>query len=189
PAAADREPDEHREEDPLLSQARVPHQTVAEAFVTAATPQDNLDSPASWRAPDGRRWLIVTAKATHALVVFDGDSGERLRVVGGRGRALGQLDRPNGIAVIDDTLFVVERDNRRVQMFSLPDFTPRLSFGSDALREPYGLWVRRQGDGYEVVVSDNYMSAGDKDVPPPLADLGERFRRYHVAASGRGWQA
>ncbi|MCC4588438.1 phytase [Xanthomonas sp. NCPPB 1067] len=185
----DREADEALLKDPLLSEAKVPHQVVSEAFITALTPSDNLDSPASWTAPDGSRWVIATAKASHALVVFDGDSGERLRVVGGKGKALGKLDRPNGISVVDDLLFVVERDNRRVQVFALPDFKPLTAFGQDELREPYGLWVRKHDGGYEVVVSDNYMSPANKDQPPPLAELGQRFRRYQLTAAGQGWQA
>ncbi|CAG2091723.1 phytase [Xanthomonas arboricola] len=188
-APIDREADEALLKDPLLSEAKVAHQVVPEAFITALTPADNLDSPASWSAPDGSRWLIATAKATHALVVFDGDSGKRLRVVGGKGKALGKLDRPNGISVVDDLVFVVERDNRRVQVFSLPDFKPLTSFGQDELREPYGLWVRKHDGGYEVVVSDNYMSPANKDVPPPVAELGQRFRRYQLSAAGQGWQA
>ncbi len=186
-AKADREPDEQGGE-PLLSKAYVPHSVISETFLTPAAPADNLDSPAAWRAPDGRRWIITTAKGSHQLVVFDGDSGMRLRGVGGKGAALGQLDRPNGISVVDDLAFVVERDNRRVQVFSLPAFEPLAVFGSDVLREPYGLWVRPLDGGYEVIVSDNYMSPTNKDVPPPLAELGQRFKRFRFARQGSQWQ-
>lgn len=185
--AADREPDEQGD-DALLAKAKVPHMVISEVFVTPSTPADNLDSPASWRAPDGRRWLIATAKGTHQLAVFDGDSGERLRKVGGKGAALGELNRPNGVAVIDDLLLVVERDNHRVQLFALPTFEPLATFGQDVLREPYGLWVRALDGGYEVIVSDNYMSPGNKDVPPPLADLGERFKRFRLTHTAGRWQ-
>ncbi|SOO32656.1 exported hypothetical protein [Xanthomonas citri pv. fuscans] len=65
-APAGREADEALLKDPLLSEARVAHEVVPEAFITALTPSDNLDSPASWMAPDGRRWVIATAKGTHA---------------------------------------------------------------------------------------------------------------------------
>ncbi|KRG46425.1 phytase [Stenotrophomonas panacihumi] len=184
---ADREPDEQGGE-PLLSKAHVPHVVISETFLTPAAPADNLDSPAAWRAPDGRRWIITTAKGSHQLVVFDGDSGVRLRGVGGKGTALGQLDRPNGISVVDDLAFVVERDNRRVQVFSLPAFEPLAVFGSEVLREPYGLWVRPLDRGYEVIVSDNYMSPANKDVPPPLAELGQRFKRFRFAREGGQWQ-
>ena len=190
PAAQhDREPDEKMEVDPLLAQANIAHQVVAEAFLTAATPDDNVDSPASWRTPDGKRWLIATGKASDRLIVYDGDTGATLRTVGGPGTALGQMQRPNGIAVIGDHVLVVERDNHRVQMFQLPDFKPLLVFGAQDLKQPYGLWVRAQRDGYEVIVSDNYMSPQNEDVPPPLAELDRRFKRYQLRRVPGGWQA
>lgn len=186
---ADLEADERALQDPLLARSGIAHVVVGEAFVTQPTPEDNLDSPASWRAPDGRRWVIVTAKAADKLVVYDGNSGERLRDVGGPGTGAGQLNRPNGIAVTGDLLWVVERDNHRLQLFQLPGFAPLLGFGAGDLRQPYGLWVRAQEGGYEVIVSDNYMSAGDDDLPPPLAELDQRFKRYQVQRTAQGWQA
>ena len=191
-ADAGREPDEHEDDDVLLSQHQVPHVVVKEAFVTAASPEENIDSPASW-LQDGKRMLVASAKATDQLVVYDGDTGQRLRTVGGTGTALGQLQRPNGVATIDDRyLFVVERDNHRVQMFQLPDFTPLLAFGADALQQPYGLWVQPKGEGYEVLVSDAYMAGEDaqgEDIIPPLAQLDRRFRRYELTQAGGKWTA
>ncbi|MES5815460.1 phytase [Pseudoxanthomonas sp. Soil82] len=187
-----REPDEYEADDVLLRDHDVAHVVVKEAFVTPSTPEENIDSPASW-LQDGKRMLVASAKATDQLVVYDGDTGQRLRTVGGTGTALGQLQRPNGVATIDDRyLFVVERDNRRVQMFQLPDFTPLLAFGADALQQPYGLWVQPKGEGYEVLVSDAYMAGEDaqgEDIVPPLAQLDRRFRRYEVAQAGGQWTA
>lgn len=187
-----REPDEYEADDVLLRNHDVPHVVVGEAFVTASTPDDNIDSPASW-LQDGRLMLVASAKATDQLVVYDGDTGKRLRTVGGTGTALGQLQRPNGIATIDDRfVFVVERDNQRVQMFKLPDFTPVLAFGQQELGQPYGLWVRRAGRGYEVLVSDAYMAGEDaqgEDVIPSLAQLDRRFRRYEVTQVDGQWSA
>src|SRR5688500_3905724 len=185
----DREPDDAMEVDPLLAQSGIAHAVVAEAFLTASTPDENVDSPASWRAPDGKRWLIATGKASDRLIVYDGDTGATLRTVGGPGTALGQMQRPNGISVIGDFVFVVERDNHRVQMFQLPDFKPLLAFGAQDLKQPYGLWVRAQRDSYEVIVSDNYMSPANEDVPPPLAELDRRFKRYQLRRVPGGWQA
>lgn len=191
--AADREPDQGAGKDPLLSEARVPHVVVQEAWVSAATPGDNIDSPASWLDADGRLKVVATAKASHLLVVYDGDTGARLRTVGAPGAALGQLKRPNGIATLDDKyVFVVERNNRRVQMFRLPDFKPLLAFGQAELQKPYGLWVRARDGGYEVIVSDAYMAGEDargEDILPPLADLDRRFRRYRVVREGDAWKA
>ena len=76
-----------------------------------------------------------------------------------------------------------ERDNRRVQVFALPSFAPVATFGDAELHQPTdsgaaGGWRLR------VIVSDNYMSARDEDVPPPLAELGERFKRYRLVRDG-----
>ncbi|MDN5781746.1 MAG: phytase [Luteimonas sp.] len=188
PPVVDREPDE-QEIDPMLADANVPHQVVAEAFVTRATPEENIDSPASWRNADGKRWLIATAKATDRLVVYDGDTGAQLRTAGGTGTGPGKLRRPNGIAVIDDLALVVERDNHRVQLFALPSFQPLLAFGADDLLQPYGLWVRKLDEAYEVIVSDNYMSPANADLPPPLAELGRRFKRYRLTDASGSWKA
>jgi 3-phytase len=155
--------------------------TVAEAFQTPMTPDDNIDSPASWTSPEGQVWLIATAKATDKVVVYDGQTGAHLRDVGTRGTEPGQFVRPNGIAVVDDLMVIVERDNHRVQVFKLPDFTPLGTFGADDLRKPYGLWVNKQADGYDVYVTDSYDAGEDaqgNDVLPPLAELDKRVRRY-----------
>lgn len=185
---SEREPDETHEKDPLLADHDIAHSVVAEAFLTPLTPEDNIDSPASWTGPDGRL-LIATAKSTHRLMLYRGDSGEALGVAGERGSAAGQLARPNGIFVIDDLALTVERDNQRVQVFALPGFEPLGSFGETELRKPYGLWLRRSGEGYEVKVSDAYMDPSDEDLVPPLEQLGQRFQRYHFTLGESGIEA
>jgi 3-phytase len=188
-APADRmgaeEPDEAGKGEPMLAQAGVAHAVVAEAFVTAATPEANIDSPAAWRAPDGSTWLFATAKEGAGLVVYDGDTGATLRGVGRKGKAPGEFDRANGVFVQDDVLFVVERDNHRVQVLALPSLRTLGSFGEANLDQPYGLWLRPSGEagGYEVLVTDAYMAGEDKnddDIVPPLAQLDHRVRRYKV---------
>ncbi len=189
------EADEAGKQDALFARHRheIPHVVVKEAWVSAASADDNVDSPASWRGKDGKLMVVATAKSTDQLVVYDGDTGKRLRTIGTSGKTLGQLSRPNGIATIDDAFaFVVERDNHRVQMFALPGFEPLLAFGDADLRKPYGLWVRAIGDGYEVMVSDAYdlgEDAAGNDILPPLQDLDRRFRRYAVVRDGSGWRA
>lgn len=190
PAPVD-EPDEAGKGDPMLSEAEVPHVLVQEAFVTARTPEDNIDSPAAWRAPDGKTWLFATAKQGKGLVVYDGDSGARLRSVGTMGDGPGEFDRANGVFVQDDLLFVVERDNRRVQVLALPSLRSLGTFGESGLDQPYGLWLRPADAAgeYEVFVTDAYMAgedaAGEKIVPA-LAQLDRRVRRYRVSASAAG---
>lgn len=134
---------------------------VKEAFVTPAAAQDNLDSPAVWHAPDGQVRVYVTAKSTDTLRVFDGSNGTPLGSIGSRGDAAGQFLRPNGISIVDDLLFVVERDGHRVQVFRLPEARPLASFGADVLKKPYGLWIRAEGpQRYRVYVTDDWAPAG-----------------------------
>src|SRR3546814_20249900 len=127
------------------------------------TPDDNIDSPAAWAAPDGRVLVIATAKATDRLVVYDGATGETLRHVGRSGAGEGEFDRPNGVAGVDALLFVVERDNRRVQVLRLPGFSHVASCGNAEFEKTYGIWVQRTGNGHEVSVTDANKTA--KDAP------------------------
>jgi len=138
--------------------------TITEAFVTTANPEDNLDSPAVWRAPDGKVRVYVTAKGTHVVKIFDGETGVELGGVGKRGTALGEFLRPNGISIVGDVMFVVERDGKRVQVFALPDAKPLGVFGTDVLKKPYGLWVRDEGSHrYRVYVTDDFAPPGTTD--------------------------
>ncbi|MCY7355090.1 MAG: phytase [Lysobacter sp.] len=154
---------------------------VTESYISEADATDELDSLVVWPNEHGGAWIIGTAKATHQLVVFDADSGERLREVGRKGSALGEFNRPNGVAVFADILFVVERDNHRVQMLSLPTFAPLGSFGETELRSPYGLWLHEVAPGVlETYVTDSFMEGAKFDVVPPFAQLDQRVRRYRV---------
>lgn len=154
---------------------------VAEAWESRELPEEELDSLATWATPDGGIWVIASAKSTHRLVVYDGDTGERLRSFGERGAAPGQFTRPNGLAVFGDRLFVVERDNHRVQVLSLPGFEPIGSFADAELRSPYGIWLDETEPGeLQAYVTDSFMYGERFDVLPPLHELSQRVRRYRV---------
>ena len=155
--------------------------TVTESYVSAESPAEELDSLATWPSDDGRTWLIASGKSSHRLVVYDADSGERVRDFGTEGSASGQFDRPNGVAVFGDHLFVVERDNHRVQVLSLPDFRVVGTFGEPELRSPYGLWLHETEPGeLEVYVTDSFQNGEKFDVVPPWHELDQRVRRYRV---------
>lgn len=160
---------------------------VAEGFVTPSTPEDEIDSVAAWTSADGQTWLIATAKETHRLVVYDGDTGQPLRTVGSRGDKPGQFNRPNGIAVHGDLVFVVERDNHRVQVLRLPDFEPVALIGAEQLKSPYGLWLHETAPGQlEMLVTDSFMADYRTELVPPLAELDQRVKRFRLALDTRG---
>ena len=85
--------------------------------------------------------------------------------------------------MVDDLLLVVERDNRRVQVLTIPDMVPLTSFGEEVLKKPYGLYVQPlSASEYEVYVTDNYETAAG-EVPADAA-LGQRVQRFLLEREG-----
>jgi 3-phytase len=149
-----------------------------EAFLTERDTVDDVDSPTVWHGPDGQHWILTTAKATDVVLVNDAATGEAIRRIGGTGSDRGQLDRPNGITAIGNTLFVVERDNARLQAFSLPALESLGTFGEAELRRPYGIAAYEDGGTIHLYVTDNYELVED-EIPPDGA-LGERVEHFRV---------
>jgi 3-phytase len=161
---------------------------VRERFFTPFDSAANIDGPAVWHAPDGRHWLLSTAKSTDVVLVNDAATGAAIRQVGGTGAAAGRLARPNGITVIGDVMLVVERDNHRVQGFRLPELTPLGTFGDTLLRLPYGIgWYEEEPGSYMIYVTDNYETPAE--TPPPDRELGQRVKQFRVTLDEGGMRA
>ncbi|MDX1636640.1 MAG: hypothetical protein R3281_01640 [Balneolaceae bacterium] len=91
-------------------------------------------------------------------MVYSAVDGSLFSRVGSSGREPGRFERPNGIFVIDDLVMVVERDNQRIQVLKLPDFTPLGLFTHEDIRLPYGITADRAAGAinrYDVFTSDN----------------------------------
>lgn len=160
---------------------------VTEAFLTPPSTADaNIDSVAIWRR-GSPALLIATAKTGNTLPVYDATTGQYLRSIGEPGPGPGQMQRPNGILVLDDLAFVVERDNHRLQVFALPEGKALLTFGSGELRRPYGIAGYADGDGYVLFVTDNYEHP-DGTYPPDSA-LDRRVHRFRVTKRSTGLDA
>ena len=155
---------------------------ITEAWMSVPKLADNIDSVAVWHAPDGAVRVYATAKKTDRVVVFDAADGREIGAIGSSGAAAGQLSRPNGVAIVDDRLYVVERDNHRVQVFALPGGEPLGLFGDADLVKPYGVWIDTRGERLRVYVTDNYETAAE--TTPPPAELGRRVRVYDVTRGG-----
>lgn len=157
---------------------------IEEVFETSRDTLDNVDSPAVWHGPEGQHWLLATAKEGDVIRVSDARTGELLQRVGGSGTGPGELERPNGIAVIDDLVLVVERDNARVQVFALPDFEPLGTFGEERLKLPYGIAIYAEAPGsYVAYVTDAWEVA--EDVVPPDSLLDDRVHQFQLSVDGR----
>lgn len=153
-------------------------QVVHEYFMTERDRERNVDSVAIWHGPHGQHWLIATAKATHTLPVYDAATGAYLHSIGTPGTQLGQLQRPNGIAVLDDLLFIVERDNARLQLFDLPSGTS-LALMQEPMQRPYGIaaYTIEPNKTYMVYVTDN---AGAVDTFWP-----KKVHQYRITRNGQ----
>jgi 3-phytase len=149
---------------------------IKEAFTTLRDESDNVDSPALWHGDDGQNWLLATAKEGNVIMVYDAATGEKITRFGQTGTALGDLSRPNGIAVIDNIAVIVERDNHRIQVFSLPDLKPLGTFGEAFLRFPYGLTIDHFEGKYQLYVTDNYETPEEET--PPADSLGKRVHHF-----------
>jgi 3-phytase len=154
------------------------------------TPHDesvNIDSPAVWHGPDGQHWLLATAKSTDEIYVYDAADGSLIMKTGGTGNAPGRFRRPNGIAVFNHVLLVVERDNHRVQVLTLPGLKPLGSFAERTLR-PYGIALYAE-DANTVIaaVTDNYET--DTGEIPSLEALGKRVHQYRITLHQEGFEA
>ncbi len=156
---------------------------ITEAYMTEHSEAEMLDSPVFWHGRDGESWIIAACKATDRLRVFDAATGTLLRSVGVSGSGPGQFSRPNAIAVIDDLAIVVERDNHRLQVFRLPEWTVLGSFGDSALIKPYGIAARRDSSGILLYVTDNYETPDDRT--PPDEELGARVKVFRLTAGER----
>jgi 3-phytase len=167
--------------------AVAPHDSVRvvrETYLTPFDSADNVDGPAIYHGRDGAHWLLATAKTTNVVIVYDAVTGAVIRRVGATGTGAGQMKRPNGIIVLDDSIaLVVERDNARVQGFRLPSFEPIGTFGEKLLKLPYGVTSYAEAPGtYVVYVTDNYETP-DEQVPPDR-ELGARIKQFRVRMSG-----
>ncbi len=157
-----------------------------ERFHTDRDEGDNVDSPAVWHGPDGQNWLLATAKEGNTIIVYDAADGSYIKRFGSGGSGEGQLERPNGIAVIDDLVLVVERDNQRVQVFRLPEVDSLGHFGSEGLEDglilPYGITIDRTAENtYELYITDNYNP--NLRGYPSERELDERIHHFRITVN------
>jgi 3-phytase len=114
-----------------------------------------VDSVTLWdqRGSGQESLALVTDKTNDRVEIYHVASGQFLSYIGQPGTGPGQLKRPNGIAMaydvqvgvnLFDVAFIVERDNSRVSMFSMPGMFYLGSFGSADLSDPYGIALHRE---------------------------------------------
>jgi len=110
---------------------------------------ENIDSLAIYYQ---KNWIIATAKNTHRLLIFNLSNLKLIKTVGNNSI----FNRPNGISVIDNLCFVVERDGKKVQVFELPAFKKKGAYGDRIFKKPYGITIRKMPlNEYYLYITDN----------------------------------
>jgi len=158
--------------------------SVVPEYQTHWNQNDNIDSPAVWHDDkSGTHWLLATAKDAHAVYVYDAETGGSLDTLNSSDAVPGGLNYPNGIMVRGNRLFIVERDNHRISVFTLPELEYILSIGGEELIRPYGLDIISSApDTLRLYVTDNYLL--ENESIPPLSELNERVKVFDLSFSG-----
>lgn len=162
---------------------RSAYPVISEAYMTDNNKADDVDSPTIWHGQNGEHWIISVCKTSDRLLVHDALTGSFIRAIGVSGSGPGQFNRPNSVAAVDEYAIVVERDNHRLQVFHLPEWTVLGSFGDSALIKPYGLAVTRDSVGYRLYVTDNYETPDEGT--PHDSELGRRVKVLSLTIEGK----
>lgn len=140
---------------PADTASAAPVNRIAATYLIPLDSIDAVHSPAVWRRRDGSGWLIASAEASHALLLYDAVNGALLRRFSSAGRGPGQLRRPRGLLVNGDLLFVIDGDNHRIQVLRLPDLQTLGTFGAEELRHPNAITgYRASGRALEIYIAD-----------------------------------
>ena len=91
----------------------------------------NLDSITSWK-----NLILASSKNNHSILCFDKDTGKLMDTIGSKGFDHDKFNRPNGIKVINNFLFIVERDNKRCQIINMETKEAISYFGFKNLKKP-----------------------------------------------------
>lgn len=150
---------------------------ICQQFATAHHDGFNVDSVALWHGSVDQHWLIATAKTAHTLPVYDAATGAFIKTIGTPGKGIGQLQRPNGIAILDDFLFIVERDNKRLQIFNVPEGN---SVGMiNDLQLPYGIAA------YTIKKNKQYMLYVTENAGPRKGKTPKKVHQYQANFDGK----
>ncbi|HAD82316.1 MAG: hypothetical protein A2509_02540 [Candidatus Edwardsbacteria bacterium RIFOXYD12_FULL_50_11] len=110
-------------------------------------------------AVDDSGYIWITDCYQSKVKKYDGQ-GNYINTIGQHGNKAGEFNQPTGIAVKDSYIYVSDHLNNRVQVFNKAGGFVR-QFGDNILKQPAGIAIREDGDGYLIYVSDskNYRVA------------------------------
>ncbi len=96
--------------------------TLLGAMPYAGNSPEGVNNPFGIDVDDN--YVFVAATAGHEVQVYDKSTMAYVLTIGSKGSDLGELDRPQGITVVDGHLYVAEHNGDRISVFSLYDDEP-----------------------------------------------------------------
>lgn len=117
-------------------------------------------------ASDEEGCVYVTSASGHSITKYSKDGGTVLATREIQGSKLGELMHPCGVRVIDNEVFVCDRNNCRIHVFS-KDLHPLRTFGSQGrncgqLHWPYDLVQDQEGRVYVTDCDNHRIQVFDK---------------------------
>ena len=81
---------------------------------TVCNKNDKFDSITSWN-----NLILVSNKNKHTILCYEKNSGKLVHTIGSKGFDYDKFNKPSGLKVINDYLFIVEKDNKRCQIVNM----------------------------------------------------------------------
>ena len=66
-------------------------------------------------------WLFVLSEDSNKIFILNALTGKYIKSLGSPGDKVGQFDLPKDILIYENYIFVLEKNNHRIQIFTLPD--------------------------------------------------------------------
>ena len=123
--------------------------TLEGKLVLAIGKSEEFGNPTNIAYSSKNNWLYISDSKKHVIRVYDATTGAFQFEFGEPGELEGYFNRPAGIAVQGDKVYVVDQMNFRVQIFSLTgDFQKmfgKIGSGAGYLFRPKGIGVTKDG--------------------------------------------
>jgi len=152
------------------------------AFMTGTGKNLSAGTVSFWHGSDGENLAFAPVEGGDVVAVYDAEKGGEIRRLGSAGTDKGQLDGPVDTVVADNLLFVLERGNRRIQVFHLPEMESFGFFGDDRLNDPSHIALYRIEHGaFYIYVADIVESGGGQTAGILRFSASRAVNTFHTA--------
>lgn len=118
-----------------MNNKNFPYKTIE--WKTLCHSKANLTKLKWWYNKESKEyWLFALSEDCHKIFILNALSGKYIKSLGNNGDKVGEFDKPIDLCVYENFLMVLEKDNNRVQIFSLPELNFISILGEVELSNP-----------------------------------------------------